>query len=189
MKIRGMGLIAGAVLVATGFSANAASFDFDWSFSGSGISGGGTLSADQDSVNLNTFTITSISGTVNGDTISGPTDFYFPDMLIFYPNPPNVVVDANGFAFGVGDGSNSYNIYENVGYDPGSVFDCGALYCIVGPGPTDNSNFPNDPITALDSLTLKQISSVPEPGTWALMIAGFAGLGFAAYRRRSAATA
>jgi hypothetical protein len=189
MKIRRIGLIAGAMLAATGFSANAASFDFDWSFSASGISGGGTLTADQDPVNLNTFTITSISGAVNGDTISGPTDFYFPDQLIFYPNPPNVVVDTNGFAFGIGDGSNSYNIYENVGFDPGSVFDCGALYCLAGSGPTDNSNFPADPITALDTLTLQEINSVPEPATWAMMIVGFAGLGFAAYRRRWSAVA
>jgi hypothetical protein len=98
-------------------------------------------------------------------------------------------VDTNGFAFGIGDGSNSYNIYENVGFTPGTIFDCGALYCLVGPGLTDNSNFPADPITALDTLTLQEINSVPEPATWAMMIVGFAGLGFAAYRRRWSAVA
>lgn len=32
------------------------------------------------------------------------------------------------------------------------------------------------------------VSAVPEPSTWAMMILGFAGLGFMAYRRRSSAT-
>ena len=29
------------------------------------------------------------------------------------------------------------------------------------------------------------VSAVPEPSTWAMMILGFAGLGFMAYRRKS----
>jgi len=29
------------------------------------------------------------------------------------------------------------------------------------------------------------ISAVPEPSTWAMMILGFAGVGFLAYRRRN----
>jgi hypothetical protein len=33
------------------------------------------------------------------------------------------------------------------------------------------------------------ISAVPEPSTWAMMILGFAGVGFLAYRRRNQATA
>jgi hypothetical protein len=34
-----------------------------------------------------------------------------------------------------------------------------------------------------------QISAVPEPSTWAMMILGFAGVGYLAYRRRNQATA
>jgi hypothetical protein len=30
------------------------------------------------------------------------------------------------------------------------------------------------------------VSTVPEPATWAMMILGFAGIGFMAYRRRAA---
>ena len=39
---------------------------------------------------------------------------------------------------------------------------------------------------AVDNLTLAQglTSAVPEPSTWAMMILGFAGVGFLAYRRR-----
>jgi hypothetical protein len=33
------------------------------------------------------------------------------------------------------------------------------------------------------------ISAVPEPSTWAMMILGFAGVGYLAYRRRNHAAA
>jgi PEP-CTERM motif len=33
--------------------------------------------------------------------------------------------------------------------------------------------------------SLNHVNAVPEPSTWALMILGFAGVGFMAYRRSS----
>jgi hypothetical protein len=36
---------------------------------------------------------------------------------------------------------------------------------------------------ALDNLTTRVVSSIPEPSTWALMLLGFAGLGYAGYYR------
>jgi hypothetical protein len=36
-------------------------------------------------------------------------------------------------------------------------------------------------------VTYSEVSSVPEPSTWAMMLLGFAGIGFAAYRRRGKA--
>jgi hypothetical protein len=43
------------------------------------------------------------------------------------------------------------------------------------------------PLTIIDSLMLRATitSPVPEPATWAMMILGFAGVGFMAYRRRN----
>ena len=41
-------------------------------------------------------------------------------------------------------------------------------------------DFPTD-----ESLTISVTSGVPEPSTWAMMILGFAGVGFTAYRRKS----
>jgi hypothetical protein len=35
------------------------------------------------------------------------------------------------------------------------------------------------------TVTVDGVSAVPEPSTWAMMILGFAGLGFIAYRRKS----
>jgi hypothetical protein len=36
-----------------------------------------------------------------------------------------------------------------------------------------------------DTLTISAVAAVPEPSTWAMMILGFAGVGFMAYRRKS----
>jgi len=36
-----------------------------------------------------------------------------------------------------------------------------------------------------DWLGASQVAPVPEPSTWAMMILGFAGVGFMAYRRKS----
>ena len=43
-------------------------------------------------------------------------------------------------------------------------------------------------ITGFD-VTTSSVSAVPEPSTWAMMILGFAGIGFMAYRRRNGAQA
>jgi hypothetical protein len=40
-------------------------------------------------------------------------------------------------------------------------------------------------LTNFDVTTGSGVSAVPEPSTWAMMILGFAGIGFAAYRRKS----
>ena len=41
------------------------------------------------------------------------------------------------------------------------------------------------PGVAVDDFTFNSVTPVPEPSTWAMMILGFAGVGFMAYRRRS----
>ena len=185
------GVFAACAALALGVtSADAAVFD--WSFSAAGISGGGTMTATQDPVNTNTFTLTAISGQVNGAAISGLSSYDGADQLVFYPNPPNVVVDTLGFSFGVGDGSQSYNIYEDFGnFTPGTYFACGQAYCLLGPGPSDSSNINvgvgSDAVMALDSLTLS--AAAPEVSTWAMMLLGFAGLGFAGYRNARRAPA
>jgi PEP-CTERM motif len=62
-------------------------------------------------------------------------------------------------------------------------------------GFTDTASFTSLTITrlsgdywGLDQFTIN-VSAVPEPSTWAMMILGFAGVGFMAYRRRKSALA
>jgi hypothetical protein len=50
-------------------------------------------------------------------------------------------------------------------------------------------NFNGEGVTAADVLVDNiSIAAVPEPSTWAMMILGFCGLGFMAYRRKSQAS-
>ena len=49
---------------------------------------------------------------------------------------------------------------------------------------TPSGNVP--PFALLDGVSL---TAVPEPSTWAMMFVGFAGLGYAAFRRRRPAPA
>jgi hypothetical protein len=50
---------------------------------------------------------------------------------------------------------------------------------------SDNSGSNNDPL--IDGVSFQQtaVGAVPEPSTWAMMILGFCGLGFMAYRRKN----
>jgi hypothetical protein len=48
-----------------------------------------------------------------------------------------------------------------------------------------HTNDNNDPPNRQDIRGFLQASSVPEPSTWAMMILGFAGIGFMAYQRKN----
>jgi hypothetical protein len=44
---------------------------------------------------------------------------------------------------------------------------------------------PSDFSSGFDSVVISTVDAVPEPATWAMMLLGFAGVGFMAYRRKS----
>lgn len=54
---------------------------------------------------------------------------------------------------------------------------------------TDGSLFVNSTLSHAAVLNIETVAAVPEPATWAMMIVGFAGVGFVAYRRRQSAVA
>jgi hypothetical protein len=51
------------------------------------------------------------------------------------------------------------------------------------------SNFGYEGGTVWNETAFEAVSAVPEPSTWAMMILGFAGVGFMTYRRRNQAAA
>jgi hypothetical protein len=48
---------------------------------------------------------------------------------------------------------------------------------------------PQEALSPAAYLTFETVAAVPEPATWAMMILGFAGVGFVAYRRKSKSAA
>jgi hypothetical protein len=55
----------------------------------------------------------------------------------------------------------------------------------VGQGPNGDGGCSNCYFGEIAVLSIPSVSGVPEPSTWAMMILGFAGVGFMAYRRKS----
>jgi hypothetical protein len=184
MKVRYLPVLAPVLAFALQISSASATL-LDWSYTGAGINNGsgtmeGTLDTNPSDPQFGAYNITSISGTAEGQTITGLSLYDAPSNVVYPPSPPNVGVDTLGVSFTVADGT-AFQIYEDFGnYTPGPPYGCQAVYCLLGPGDPVTGGA-GDPFTALDSFTVTV--GVPEPSTWAMMLLGFAGLGFAGYRR------
>jgi hypothetical protein len=68
-------------------------------------------------------------------------------------------------------------------------------YTFSGIGTSNSTTFKflsgdpsSDFSTAFDNVVISTVDGVPEPSTWAMMILGFCGVGFVAYRRRNQGT-
>ena len=93
--------------------------------------------------------------------------------------------------------SGNYELFDNAGHTAFfSLATIGGSIQTVGFAATGTqvsiaylSSPPSDWDFAIDNVTFNQpLTAVPEPSTWALMILGFAGVGFMAYRRRNHTT-
>ena len=199
MKIIGASVAALALLFQV--SAAKADLTFNWSYTGAGVNvGSGTLTATLntfDPLVTNAYDITSITGVANGFTINMTNVFSSPDNLIYYGPGTTYAVDVRGISFS-GPAGVAFSIGADTvaGGSPFPGFTCGSAYCLTGPGdPNDlnpsnlvDVNDPNGlrthPVVGLTDVTITLASAVPEPSTWAMMILGFAAVGFMAYRRR-----
>jgi hypothetical protein len=183
LKFRHLILASTIALVSYGpftGAAKAALFDFSYSLpttdtadfpSGTTSASGTITGTDQGG---GTFLATNITGTWNGETITGlaPVGSEGNNDNLLFPSSYRVV-DLNGLTFFVagpiaGDtGSDQVNIYSNID-----------AYTDASAATGYSTDF-----------TLTAVSAVPEPSTWAMMILGFAGVGFMVYRRRNQASA
>jgi len=167
---------------------------FDWSFSGvytsgpgigGSISGSGTLDAIFSSGTE--YVVDSMSGTANGNPVTlnsntGLSGYAINDNLLFYPGSPNQL-DFNGLSFIAG--GNAFDLYyQSSSSGTPSGYDCGfAGYCLLGPGTNGTSGLDNggDPLATI-SFSASPVAATPLPATWSMLLIGFIGLGFVAYR-------
>jgi PEP-CTERM motif len=190
-------LATACLLALTIVSANATTFD--WSLSGEpgfGITGSGTLTANESG---GQFLVDSISGSVSdtctatpcvpqfrsiigllapGQTYGGLTDIG-GDNLIF-PAPASQFLDSQGLVFSIG------------GPDAQPCAFAAGCYINIFSSPNASSGAPqytlymsNFGANAVDFVLTAEVAAVPEPSTWAMILLGFAGVGFMAYRRKS----
>jgi hypothetical protein len=115
-------------------------------------------------------------------------------------NAAAILVDKNLFPYGVGYFlAGNASTPETGAYtlsDPASIINGDPYLLLVfvdayaglggGPFPGGSASI-NDPwhLDVLLGVTATFASSVPEPSTWAMMLLGFAGVGFMTYRRKS----
>jgi len=133
-----------------------------------GLSGNGQITATLESDG--DLMVTGITGTFDGSTITGVTKIglFGPDQLIFPTSTQ--VFDGSGLGFRLADGVSFQIFAANPAPNPPMPNE----YEISSSGPG---------LPAFEVLALT--AAVPEPSTWAMMILGFVGLGFMAYRRKS----
>jgi PEP-CTERM motif len=190
-------LAAAAALSLAGFAASPAKADMVENFTFVTTYDGGALSGDMLS---GTMTLDVGAGGVADSgtlTISGPGLTGVLTMGLAPPSPPasafeasgglelfgndNVFpITANGITFGTG-APGSLTGGSTLQFLLGGEFgECsGTTVCGAIGGPA----FPNGALQELGATTFT--AAVPEPSTWAMMILGFFGLGFMAYRRKS----
>jgi hypothetical protein len=203
-RMSALAAVAACLLAAPSAYAGVTSYDFSTAAAG--------LQGSPATIGIATFSSPNDGKVVGGEYTFGPNNIYssalgtsilqetgsFGFALdITFSAPQNAI----SFAFATGDifglnGGDKVTVTAN----DGTTITVGAgvpnsfLYPEGKVTLNDRGSFTSVVITASDAVGPQSLaignltSSVPEPSTWAMLILGFCGLGFMAYRRKSKAT-
>jgi hypothetical protein len=108
------------------------------------------------------------NGAFSGPPVTTSLAPFLPDNYLYLTG--SFLLDSGGLGFAAGSGI--FNIYNVPAGDPMQSWDL-----FFGPPGFD----PFGPMSGKFTIS----SAVPEPATWTMMILGFLGVGFVAYRRKS----
>lgn len=154
--------LAGTVPSASPPMAPAGNYTF--SYLAGTYNGSGTLTVDASG------NVTGITGTANGSNILGLSNYASADNLLYDgSNGTSAWLDFSGLSFSIL--GNSFGI-GNTG-----AGDYGITDLVSNPAGTCCGSHPAE-------LNIAAVAPVPEPATWAMMLVGFAGIGFAMRARR-----
>jgi hypothetical protein len=141
-------------------SMNGADF---WASSGTATVGG-----------VSGYSLLTAPGTPPGTATSPNNNYTFDDVIYNLFGAGQHLSDPGiAFALGSGPTGSEANLY----WKPGNIYSELQTVGTQAPGWSD------------DHLGTLAIATVPEPGTWAMMILGFMGVGFMAYRRKQTGSA
>ena len=180
MKIIAVALAAAVAVAAMPASAYTYSFNYSSTDSNAPFASTGSFTTNNALNGVGGHDITSISGTVDADPITG---------LVANPSRPNAQNSADGFF-----------TYDNVYFGGNPVIDnAGVLFS--GASGLEYNFFSDAPgVYELYSATpgvgygahsvgTLSVAAIPEPATWGLLLAGFGMVGVAARRRKTAIAA
>lgn len=184
-KLEISGLLLAALFMAS--SAEAATYDFTFQSSDYSYDVSGLLTTSNVLNAVSGYNITSIIGAVYGagggvinSLVPNPTPGVaynngpaIYDNVLFPTSSPHL--DNNGVLFTTANG-NTWNIYSLIPFINSSTDY--ALFSYV----SANGTRLLDPLSG--TFFLSQVSQVPEPSTWAMMLGGLGLIGFMSYRRR-----
>ena len=199
-----LGVTLFVVLIALGSFGSAARADVVYEYSGSNFTSfsGGYTSGDSISGSL-------VLASALGDNLNlasvNPTSFSFSDGIQTISNTSNLAStqfwistnasgDITGWAINLHEWWSAGNGQHVIATDFPSpdAYDTAGFVANVGWAPSVTaaaySFTPGvwwQPTEGAAPAAGRPVSGVPEPSTWAMMILGFAGIGFMAYRRRS----
>jgi hypothetical protein len=181
-------LFCAAVALFAAASRPASATVVDWTFTGTN-SGSGQITYDQ-----NTGVISALTGSYAGNTL---TFIPLDSPLVQQNNPtPGFSTYVNVPNWGPGDNYTFDDLFPQTVSTYGIMASTGTganeIVYVIGEDSNGDVFFhvqasPYSYVTDYGTFSTTVVAGVPEPSTWAMMILGFAGIGFMAYRRRNKA--